>query len=227
MLQLYKWRWRSSSTKWREYSDTSFISWSILWTFPKNSWFKSPGTNQREAKRSYIEEIIKHENGYIQVKAPKSIWLDLISNTQSNHTNCICRDGSDDLDDEEDEEVSETEMKKQSESLNVEKLGLKDDFLRNNVNESMKMLKTVSGLQDEFENFKSTATPKLVNSESDEVSLNGQYTKVKFALKSLNMIKDLMSSSRIISFSYKKKYVPLSILLNHKITYSWKYQYIL
>ena len=171
-------------------------------------------------KKSEIQ-IIKHENGYIQVRVPKSKLIDLIYVKQSNPKNCTCRGGSNDCDDEQEEQVlSDIEENKQRDFLDVEesdpKLSEIDGLLKDTLDKLVNFLNTsnnVLGSWDDFEEVKRIIL-NTVNSKSAGVNLQRKYKKGKFAVQTIGMIKDVMDSS-----SYENKYVPLSILLNHKLKY--------
>ena len=182
-------------------------------------------------------QIIKHGNGYIQVKVPKSKLLDLISVKQPNLQNCTFKDGSNE---KLKQAVSEIEKKNPNDSLEelikmlekentvLEKLDPEvvetDDVLMDTLDELLNLLNSISKALEpwgkiEEENKMKSIIPKTVISKSAEVYLKRQYKKAKLAVKTLDMIKDVMTFPRKASASFKKKFVPLTILLNHKLKY--------
>ena len=162
-------------------------------------------------KKSEIQ-ILKHGNGYIQVKVPKSKLLDLISVKQPNLKNCTFKDGSKE---KEKQAVSEIEKKNPNDSLEelikmlekentvLEKLDPEvvetDDVLMDTLDELLKLLNSISKALEpwgkiEEENKMKSIIPKTVISKSAEVYLKRQYKKAKLAVKTLDMIKDVMTS---------------------------------
>ena len=165
-------------------------------------------------KKSEIQ-LVRHVNGSIQVKVPKSKLLDILSVKQkySQDSTGVSNDppgkekheqtmlepqednGSDTLD-------KLIKMLTNLKVLGDPKVSKADDEHTNTLDEMLRILETIN--------------TSLKSADKAKVKQR-KHVKAKLAVGMMEMIGDVMSS---FSSLKRKKYVPLSILLNHKLKHA-------